>query len=62
MCKLAETQKSSYDECLIHNDLNYLSKILDNDVGGFELTENDYRLLLLLKNKWKNSNTTVNKT
>lgn len=50
MCKLAKAQKSPYDDCLIHKDLNYLSKILDNDLGGFELTENDYLLLLLLKN------------
>jgi len=61
MCKLTEAQTSPFDDCLNHKDLKYLSKILDYNIGGFELTENDYRLLLLLKNKWKDSDTTVNK-
>jgi len=55
MCKLTEAQESPFDDCLNHKDLKYLSKILDNDIGGFELTENDYLLLLLLKNQWKDS-------
>jgi len=60
MCKLTEAQTSSFNDCLNHKDLKYLSKILDNDIGGFELTENDYLLLLLLKNQWKDRDTDVN--